>query len=161
MRARRFGDLLPVLMTLGMVALAMSWTLPAWSAEKEPDAEAAARQVADTEAAVGEMIPIFGLPPIVVQVRNRDDAEGRTIAFKADLIFDEDDPDRIEDSVSVTKHLLPRIMDSVITGLDGKRVDNMSNPESVTRTVVERANLVLKPYGVVVKALKIHFLGWR
>lgn len=161
MRARRFGDLLPVLMTLGMVALAMSWTLPAWSAEKEPDAEAAARQVADTEAAVGEMIPIFGLPPIVVQVRNRDGAEGRTIAFKADLIFDEDDPDRIEDSVSVTKHLLPRIMDSVITGLDGKRVDNMSNPESVTRTVVERANLVLKPYGVVVKTLKIHFLGWR
>lgn len=165
MRPGRFGDLLPVLMILVAVALAMSWTLPARSAENNANAKAAARHVADTETAVGEtvdeMVSSFGLPPIVVKVREPGDAQDRTIAFKADLVFDEVDMDRIEASMSVSKHLLPRIMDSVITGLDGKRIENLSDPESVTKVVIERANRVLRPYGVVVKALKMRYLGWR
>jgi len=157
----RHGDLLPVLIILGVVVLAMSWTRPAVSADEATDAKAAARHVVDTETAVGEMPPSFGLPPIVVKIRESGDAQGRTVAFKADLIFDEVDQGRIEDSISVTKHLLPRVMDSVITGLDGKLIENLSESATVSKMVIERANLVLKPYGVVVKALKMHYLGWR
>jgi hypothetical protein len=111
--------------------------------------------------AVGEAVSSFGLPPIVVKVREPGDTQDRTITFKADLVFDEVDQNRIDDSMSVSKRLLPRIMDSVITGLDGKRIENLSDPATVTAMVVERANLVLTPYGVVVKALKMQYLGWR
>jgi hypothetical protein len=164
-RVCHIGDLLSVLAILGVRVLAVSWMRPAMSADKAPDVRAAARQLADSETAVGgavgEAVSSFGLPPIVVKVREPGDTQDRTITFKADLVFDEVDQNRIDDSMSVSKRLLPRIMDSVITGLDGKRIENLSDPATVTAMVVERANLVLTPYGVVVKALKMQYLGWR
>lgn len=164
-RARRAGDLLPVLAILGVLVLAMSWTGPALSAGKASDAKTAVRHFADTEAAIADAasdeMSSFGLPPVVVRVRDPADMQERTITFKADLVFDEVDQDRIDDSISVSKHLLPRIMDSVLTGLDGKHIANPSDPETVKTLVVERANLVLKPYGVVVRTLKMQYLGWQ
>lgn len=163
-RARRTGDLFPVLAILGVLVLAMSWTGPAVSAGKAPGANAA-RQIADVETsaadASGDEMSSFGLPPIVVRVRDPGDMQERTITFKADLVFDEVDQKRIDDSISVSKRLLPRIMDSVITGLDGKRIANPPDPATVAKMVVERANLVLEPYGVVVRTLKMQYLGWQ
>ena len=159
-RVSRRSDLLPVLAVLGLLALAMSWVQPAFAGEDTDDAaKKAAHHVATTEAAVAEEMPTFGLPPIVVRVKDGTSVADKTVAFKADFLFDEIDIGRIEDSINVSKKLLPRIMDSVILGIEGKHIANLSDPATMDRMVIQRANLVLKPYGVVVKALKMRYLA--
>jgi hypothetical protein len=108
--------------------------------------------VADEEA------PSFGLPPIVVQLRTRDGQGNKTISFKAALIFDEVDWDRIEDSMRVTKTLMPRIVDSVISGIQNRRFETPPDGAAVDRLVIEYSNAVLKPYGVVIKELRMQYL---
>jgi hypothetical protein len=161
-RQDRRRDLLPILFVLAALFMAMSWVGPARAGDTSagaarPDAKAAANHIAATEAAVADETPTFGLPPIVLRVTD-ENAANRTVAFKAALVFDEEDDDRIEDSMRVSKRLLPRIMDSVITGIEGKRIANLSDPSTVDRMVLQRANLVLNPYGVVVRALRMDFL---
>lgn len=157
----RTSDLLPVLAVLGLLVLAMSWVQPAAAGEVKDDAKEAAHHVASTEAAVAEDIPTFGLPPIVVRVREDGVAGDKTIAFKADFLFDEIDIGRIEDSINVSKKLLPKIMDSVIMGIEGRRIANLSDPATMDRMVIQRVNLVLNPYGVVVKELKMRYLTMK
>jgi hypothetical protein len=158
-RVSRRSDLLPVLAVLGLLALAMSWVQPAFAGEEtEDNAKEAAHHVATMEAAIAEEIPTFGLPPIVVRVKDGASITDKTVAFKADLLFDEIDIGRIEDSINVSRKLLPRIMDSVILGIEGKHIANLSDPTTMDQMVIQRANLVLKPYGVVVKALKMRYL---
>ena len=77
------------------------------------------------------------------------------------LIFDETDEDRINDSLRIAKTLMPRIMDSVITGVQGHRFDSASKAEDVNRMILDRSVAVLQPYGVVVKTLRIERLGNR
>lgn len=156
-RHYRHRDLLPVLLVLAALFAAMSWVEPAKAGETKKGAKEAANHVAATEAAVAEEMPSFGLPPIVLRVRD-ENAANRTVAFKAALLFDEDDSSRIEDSIRVSKRLLPRIMDSVITGIEGKRIANLSDPATMDRMVLRRTNLVLNPYGVVVHALRMDYL---
>jgi hypothetical protein len=151
----RGGLLLPVLLLTAMLLLT-PWQRAAWASGSSV---AAAEHVANTEAAVGNAeLPTFSLPPIVLQVREINNPKKRTIAFKAALVFDEVDEGRIEDSMSVTKSVLPRIMDSVIIGIQGERFNKLPDPEAVDRLVIQHANAVLKPYGVVIKALKMHYL---
>jgi hypothetical protein len=102
--------------------------------------------------------PIFGLPPIVVQIPGRGRA-ARTIVFKAALIFDEVDADRINDSQRLAKTLLPKIMDSVITGVQNHQFVDLTNTEEVNKVVLDRSTVVLKPYGVLLKGLRMEHLG--
>ena len=55
--------------------------------------------------------------------------------------------------------LLPRIMDSVITGIEGKQFEDLSNLVFLNDVIVRRSNSVLKPYGVVVKSLNLKDLS--
>lgn len=103
--------------------------------------------------------PIFGLPPIVVQIPGRGRANARTIVFKAALIFDEVDADRINDSQRLAKTLLPKIMDSVITGVQNHHFVDLTNTEEVNKVVLDRSTVVLKPYGVLLKGLRMEHLG--
>jgi hypothetical protein len=103
--------------------------------------------------------PHFGLPPIVVQVMEKRDPTARVVIFKANLFFDEVDQDRINDTMRVTKSLLPRIMDSVITGIQGKRFDDLSDFAWLNEVVLRRSNAVLKPYGVEVSSLELKDLS--
>ena len=109
--------------------------------------------------AAGE--PSFDLPPIAVQVSQAGREHTTTMVFKAALIFDETDEDRINDSLRIAKTLMPRIMDSVITGVQGHRFDSASKAEDVNRMILDRSVAVLQPYGVVVKTLRIERLGNR
>lgn len=103
--------------------------------------------------------PIFGLPPIVVQIPGRGRTHARTIVFKAALIFDEVDADRINDSQRLAKTLLPKIMDSVITGVQNHHFVDLTNTEEVNKVVLDRSTVVLKPYGVLLKGLRMEHLG--
>ena len=135
-----------LLLATGLV-IAMSCHQQAWasnSAESSVDAS-------------GE--PVFGLPPIVVQVPDHGGSELKVIIFKAALVFDEVEPERISDSQRIAKSLLPKIMDSVISGVQNHRFTDWSKTEEVTQVVLDSSNAVLKPYGVVIKKLRMQDLG--
>lgn len=100
-------------------------------------------------------LPSFGLPPIAVRVLEDRTLMDRSVVFKADLVFDEVDEERIKDTMRVTKALLPRIMDSVITGIHGKRFSDLTTLAALNHVVLQRSNAVLRPYGVVVKSLRM------
>ncbi len=98
------GLLAALLLAAGLIA-AMASPQPAWAnSSHETKAEAPAE-------------PIFGLPPVIIQVPDNGGSELKIVVFKATLIFDEVDPERINDSQRIAKSLLPKIMDSVITGM--------------------------------------------
>jgi len=153
---RRGGALLPALALAGLLTVTMPWARAAYASGGETSHGEAAG--ADS---VPEGPPIFGLPPIVVNVLQTGNPKAQTVVFKADLVFDEVDPTRIEDTMSVTKSLLPRIMDSVITGIQGKRFNDLKDIAFLNDVVLQRSNDVLKPYGVVVKSLHLMELGRR
>lgn len=146
---RRAGALFRALAVAGLLAAAMPWAGAAQAA-----AGSTAHGGAGADGAEAAQ-PIFGLPPIVATVLQKGDPEPKTVVFKADLVFDEVEDDRIQQSIGVTKSLLPRIMDSVITGIEGKQFDDLKNLASINDVVVARSNEVLKPYGVVVKSLHL------
>jgi len=138
---RRSGGLLPALALAGLLTVTMPWSVAAYaSGGGTSHGEAAGANGAPAGA------PIFGLPPIVVDVLQTGDPDAKTIIFKADLVFDEVDPARIEDAMSVTKSLLPRIMDSVITGIQGRRFKDLKDIVFLNDVVLQRSNDVLKPY---------------
>lgn len=146
--------LLPALSLAGLLTL----TLPL--SEAAGAAPASATNAADEDGADADVVsPIFGLPPIVVTVLENSDPTAKTLIFMAVLVFDEVDAVRIEDSLSVTKSLLPRIMDSVITGIQGKRFDDLANLAALNDIILQRSNAVLTPYGVVVKSLRLRNLS--
>jgi hypothetical protein len=147
---RHGGGLLPALALAGLLTVTMPWSDAAYAS----GSEASHGEAAGAKSAP-EGPPIFGLPPIVVNVLQTGDPDAKTIIFKADLVFDEVDPMRIEETMSVTKSLLPRIMDSVITGIQGKRFSNLKDIAFLNDVVLQRSNDVLKPYGVVVKSLRL------
>jgi hypothetical protein len=153
---RRGGGLLPALALAGLLTVTMPWSDAAYASGSETShGEAAGANGAP------EGPPIFGLPPIVVNVLQTGDRKAQTVVFKADLVFDEVDPTRIEDTLIITKSLLPRIMDSVITGIQGKRFGNLKDIAFLNDVVLQRSNDVLKPYGVVVKSLHLKDLTRR
>jgi len=156
----RDETLFRVLLVAGLLLLTASWTGTAAAASSPAKADShAAGKKPDAHSGSDAIDPIFGLPPIVVKVPERGKRIDRTIVFKADLVFDEVENDRINDSMRVAKALLPRIMDSVITGMQGKYFDDLSTPASLSDVVLQRSNIVLKPYGVVAKALRLQDLG--
>ncbi|MPY74529.1 MAG: hypothetical protein GEU87_09715 [Alphaproteobacteria bacterium] len=110
-------------------------------------------------ASDAEVEPSFDLPPIIVQVSQNGRAHQKTMVFKAALVFDETDRERINDSMRMAKTLLPKIMDSVITGVQGHHFDAESKPEDVNKLILDRSVAVLQPYGVVVKYLRMESLG--
>jgi len=57
----------------------------------------------------------------------------------------------------VTKRLVPRIMDSVIVGLQNRHFETLPERDVVDKLVVQYSNAVLKPYGVVIKSLQIQY----
>jgi hypothetical protein len=103
--------------------------------------------------------PIFGLPPIMVQVPDNGGPELKIVLFKAALVFDEVDPERINDSQRIAKTVLPKIMDSVITGMQRHHFTDKTTAADVSRLVLDRSNAVLKPYGVIIKKLKMEHLA--
>jgi hypothetical protein len=135
------------------LAVAMASQQPAWASSAEH---------ASTEAHSGTEAPpepIFGLPPILIQIPENGGPELKVIVFKASLIFDEVDPERINDSQRIAKSLLPKIMDSVITGMQRHHFADATATEDVTQVVLDSSNAVLKPYGVIIKHLKMEHLG--
>lgn len=138
--------LFPVLLVAASLVFAMPWHQRALAGEL-----ARAAGEADVE-------PSFDLPPIIVQVSQNGRPHQKTLVFKAALVFDETDPERINDSMRMAKTLLPKIMDSVITGVQGHHFDAGSKPEEVNRLILDRSVAVLKPYGVVVKYLRMESL---
>lgn len=148
--ARRRGSaLLPALLIAFGLVLSPSWRHPAQAGEPTGAAHEAA----------GE--PSFDLPPIAVQLSREASAAPRTVVVKAALVFDETDEDRINDSLRLAKTLLPKIMDSVITGVQGQQFAGDSGREAVNRVILERSIAVLQPYGVVVKKLRMDGFGGR
>jgi hypothetical protein len=151
---RRGGGLFPALALAGLLTVTTPWSDAAYASGSETShGEAAGANGAP------EGPPIFGLPPIVVDVLQIGDPDAKTIIFKADLVFDEVDQTRIEDTLIITKSLLPRIMDSVITGIQGKSFKNLKDIAFLNDLVLQRSNDVLRPYGVVVKSLRLRDLG--
>ncbi len=141
--------LLSILLAVLGLAVALGWHHAALAGERT---EAAGK-------AVGE--PSFDLPPIVVQVSEAGRAQRKTMVFKAALVFDETDEDRINDSQRIVKTLMPKIMDSVITGVQGHRFEADPNFAEVNQVILDRSAAVLQPYGVVIKFLRIEHLGNR
>lgn len=145
-----------------ILAFAIAWPFSAHSGHAPSDYGAvyqvAEAEAADKEHAESELLT-FPLPPIVVRIRQSGEPQMKVVAFKADLVFDEVDPGRIDASIDVADQLVPRIVDSVITGLEGRQIEAASMSETVNRLVIERVNLVLNPYGVTVKSLNVRYLG--
>jgi hypothetical protein len=147
--ARRCGrSLFPALLLAGVLVQAPCWQESAWAGE----AAGKATEEADLE-------PSFDLPPIVVQVPAHGTTTARTIVLRTALVFDETDRDRITDSQRLAKALLPKIMDSVITGVQGHRVKDWSNTSDVNQVILDRAAAVLGPYGVLIKTLRVELFG--
>ena len=145
----RCRALLPVLLVAIGLASAAAW-------------HHAARAGGTTEAkgkVAGE--PSFDLPPIVVQIPEAGDHHPKTVVFKVALIFDETDEDRINDSLRIAKALMPRIMDSVIAGVQEHHFDTATKDDDVNQLILDRSVAVLQPYGVLVKSLRIEQLGNR
>jgi hypothetical protein len=140
---------LAVLMLASGLLFATAWHRSASAGALAKEAEKVARE------------PSFDLPPIVVQVSQSGRSHPRTMVFKAALIFDETDEERINDSQRIAKTLMPRIMDSVITGVRAHQFDDASQTEDVNQVIMDRSVAVLQPYGVVIKALRIEYLGNR
>ncbi len=105
--------------------------------------------------------PIFNLPPIMVQVPDNGGPALKIVVFKAALIFDEVDPERINDCERIAKSLLPKIMDSVITGIQRHHFTDKTTTADVTQVVLAQSKAVLNPYGVVIKKLKMENLAIR
>jgi hypothetical protein len=147
--ARGIGRVLPALLVSIVLSLAVAWHHSALAGEP-------------TEAkgkVAGE--PSFDLPPIVVQISQTGRPYPRAMVFKAALIFDETDEQRINDSQRIAKTLMPKIMDSVITGVQAHQFSAASNVDDVNQVILDRSVAVLQPYGVVIKTLRIEQLGIR
>jgi hypothetical protein len=140
--------LLPVLLLAVGLASAV-WHHAAWAGETTEAKEKVA----------GE--PSFGLPPIVVQIPEAGHHQPKMVVLKVALVFDETDEDRINDSLRIAKILMPRIMDSVIAGVQEHHFDSASKAEDVNELILDRSAAVLRPYGVLVKSLRIEQLGDR
>ena len=143
--------MLSALALAGLLSVAMPWADAAYAS--------GGGTMHGEAAGANDGPPVFGLPPIVVTVHHAGDHDAKTIIFKADLVFDEVDKTRIDDTMSVTKALLPRLMDSLITGIEGKTFKDLKDIAFLHDIVLERSNEVLRPYGVVVKALRLKNLG--
>lgn len=160
-RMHRAGPLWPMLAVAAALLLASSWMRPA-AAASDPAPAAAVDEKAGDDAALAS----FGLPPIVVMLKQRDESKGKeskgkTVILKVDLLFDERDEDRINIMLSTAKALLPRIMDSLLTGIQGRQFDDTDDTVAINAVLVERSNRVLRPYGVNVKASRLVQLGVR
>lgn len=153
---RRGGALLPALALAGLLAVTMAWPDAVYASGGETVHGEAAGANGEPEGP-----PVFALPPIVVNVLQTGAPAAQTVVFKADLVFDEVDKTRIDDTMSVTKSLLPRIMDSVITGIQGKSFADVTDIAFLNDVVLQRSNEVLKPFGVVVASLRLTELGRR
>lgn len=139
--------LLAALLLAAGLTVAMAPHQPAWASNSgEPAADKAPQ-------------PIFNLPPIMVQVPDNGGRELKTVLFKAALVFDEVDPERINDSERIAKSVLPKIMDSVITGMQRHHFTDKTTAADVSRLVLDQSNAVLKPYGVIIKKLKMEHLA--
>jgi len=146
--ARRCGrSLFPALLLAAALVQAPFWHRPAWAGE-------AAAKTTDAD-----LDPSFDLPPIVVQVPGHGERMAKTIVLRTALVFDETDRDRINDSQRLAKALLPKIMDSVITGVQGHRIKDWSNASDVNQVILDRAAAVLGPYGVLIKTLRVELFG--
>lgn len=145
----RLATWLPVLLLAAVLAVAAGGDRPAWAGEAANGHETGARE------------PLFDLPPIMVNVQGKGNVPAKTIVLKTALVFDEVDEDRINDSQRLAKALLPKIMDSVITGVQKYHAVDASDAAGVDKVILERAVAVLRPYGVLIKSLRVENLSGR